>query len=124
MGADVLSLAIVREIVWPPSANDRITITDCAAAPQDVVWNELVASRDDLRRELGIEGPVFAYPYGGRENMTPERLDLVKRAGYRGCLSAYGGSNIGTIDPYNVVRRGIHWEFPDQAFLFACTGLR
>jgi peptidoglycan/xylan/chitin deacetylase (PgdA/CDA1 family) len=98
--------------------------TDCAAAPQDVVWNELVASRDDLRRELGIEEPVFAYPYGGRENMTPERLALVKQAGYRGCLSAYGGSNIGAIDRYNVVRRGIHWEFPDQAFLFACTGLR
>ena len=101
-----------------------VSHTDCAAAPQDMVWNELVASRDDLRREVGIEEPVFAYPYGGRGNMTAERLELVKRAGYRGCLSAYGGSNIGTIDRYNVLRRGIHWEFPDQAFLFACTGLR
>jgi hypothetical protein len=67
---------------------------------------------------------AFAYPYGGEHHMTPERLSDVQAAGYVGCLSAYGGSNIGSINPYNVLRRGIHWEFTEQAFLLECLGLR
>ena len=96
---------------------------DCAAEPEDVVWRELVDSRDTLRRELGLDGMLFAYPYGKRQNMTPERLELVKRAGYGGCLSAYGGANTGAVDRWNLMRRGIHWEFSDSAFLYACLGL-
>ena len=56
--------------------------------------------------------------------MTPERLELVRQAGYVACLSAYGGSNIGAVDPFNLLRRGIHWEYSDRAFLFACLGWR
>jgi len=97
---------------------------DCAAEDEDVVVTELARSRDDLRRELGITDPVFAYPYGGRQHMTPERLALVRKAGYAGCLSAYGGSNVGRVDRFNVLRLGIHWEFSDKAFMLACLGLR
>ena len=96
---------------------------DCAAEPEDTVRSELVRSREDLHRELGIAEPLFAYPYGGRQHMTPERLELVKQAGYRGCLGAYGGTNVGRVDRYDVRRRGIHWEFSDSAFLFECLGL-
>jgi hypothetical protein len=46
------------------------------------------------------------------------------RLGCVGCLSAYGGSNIETVDPYNVVRRGIHWEYSEKAFPLECLGLR
>ena len=63
-------------------------------------------------------------PYGGRKNMTPQRLELVKQAGYCGCLSAYGGVNVGKVDRYNVLRRGIHWEYTDRVFLFTCFGFR
>jgi len=97
---------------------------DCAAEPAETVRAELAQSLEHLHRELGIDSALFAYPYGGRQNMTPERLDLVRGAGYAGCLSAYGGTNIGTVDRYNVLRRGIHWEFSDRAFLFECLGLR
>ena len=83
---------------------------------------ELAESRDVLVRELGIVDPIFAYPYGKREHMTPERLDLVRQAGYRACLAAYGGSNIATVDRFNVLRRGIHWQFDDGAFLHECLG--
>ncbi len=97
---------------------------DCAAEPEETVRAELARSRDQLADELGISEPVFAYPYGGRQHMTPQRLELVRQAGYRGCLSAYGGTNVGTVDPYNVLRRGVHWEFSDAAFLIECLGLR
>jgi peptidoglycan/xylan/chitin deacetylase (PgdA/CDA1 family) len=96
---------------------------DCASEPEETVWDELVQSAEDLRRQLGLAEVIFAYPYGGRQHMTPERLSLVKRAGYAACLSAYGGTNVGTIDSFNVLRRGIHWEFSDQSFLLECLGL-
>ena len=100
-----------------------MTHIDCAAEPAETVWQELVGSLSDLRRELGLEQSLFAYPYGGRQHMTPERLELVKKAGYAGCLSAYGGTNIRRVERFNVLRRGIHWEFSDEAFALECLGL-
>jgi len=97
---------------------------DCAREPEATVVAELSESLDRLRTELGASDIVFAYPYGGRQHMTPERLERVKEAGYAGCLSAYGGSNISRVDPWNVLRRGIHWAFSDRAFLLECLGLR
>jgi len=97
---------------------------DCAGEPESVVWSELLQSRDDLRRELGLDDVVFGYPYGGRQHMNPQRLELVRKAGYSACLSAYGGSNVGTVDRFNVKRLGIHWQFSDQDLLFACLGVR
>ena len=97
---------------------------DCAAEPESVVKGELFQSSDDLRRELGIGPPILGYPYGGRQHMTPARLEWVKQAGEVGCLSAYGGSNIGRVDRYNVLRKGINHAFSDRAFEWDCLGLR
>ena len=96
---------------------------DCAAEPEEVVRAELEQSREDLRRELGMQRIIFSYPYGGRRHMTPERLELVKQAGYIGCVSAYDGSNVGRIEPFNVLRCAIHWEFSDRSFLYKSLGL-
>ena len=95
---------------------------DCAAEPEDLVRLELAQSRDDLRQQLGVAEPIFAYPYGGRQHMNAARLELVKQAGYVGCLSAYGGTNVKTVDRYNVLRRSISWEFDDQSFRRLCLG--
>ncbi|MGD8277835.1 MAG: polysaccharide deacetylase family protein [Gemmatimonadota bacterium] len=96
---------------------------DCAAEPADVVDAELRQSLTDLRRELGLRDVVFAYPYGGRQHMTADRLRIVRDAGYTACLSAYGGANTGAFDRFDIRRRGIHWEYSDPAFLFRCLGL-
>jgi peptidoglycan/xylan/chitin deacetylase (PgdA/CDA1 family) len=96
---------------------------DCAATEEELVVRELVDSRNEIRSRLGVEDVAFAYPYGGKGNMTEQRLALVKEAGYIGCLSAYGGTNVGHIDRFNIVRRGIHWEFSDKSFLWAALGL-
>ena len=100
-----------------------VTHIDCASEPTAVVWDQLVRSQADLRRELALQTCIFAYPYGGRQHMTPDRLDLVKQAGYSGCLAAYGGVNIGTVDRFDVRRGGISWAFTDHAFLFTCLGI-
>jgi peptidoglycan/xylan/chitin deacetylase (PgdA/CDA1 family) len=99
-----------------------VTHINCAAESESVVWEELFESRKKLQVELGIRDAIFAYPYGGKEHMTPVCLDMVKKAGYVGCLSAYGGVNVGRVDPYNVLRRGIHWEFSECAMLYECLG--
>ena len=97
---------------------------DCASESQETVIKELADSHATLVRELGIERQIFAYPYGGRQHMTEQRLALVKQQGYIGCLAAHGGNNLSTVNPFNVMRKGIHWEYSDQAFLFECLGLR
>lgn len=95
---------------------------DCAAEPESVVTDELTRSVQDLVRELNEPILAFAYPYGGRQHMTPARLERVKQAGYTACLSAFGGSNVRRVDRFQVLRRGIHWEYSDRAFLFECLG--
>ena len=95
---------------------------DCASEPEDLVKRELAQSRDDLQQQLGVFDPIFAYPYGGRQHMSAPRLELVKQAGYVACLSAYGGTNIGTVDRYNVLRRSISWEYDDHSFRRLCLG--
>lgn len=96
---------------------------DCAAESAQVVYDELCQSMDEIRSRIGINDVIFAYPYGGKKNMTDERLEMVRQVGYVGCLSAYGGSNIGKIDRFDILRRGIHWEFSDASFLHAALGL-
>ena len=96
---------------------------DLAGESEAVAWSELTRSRDDLRRELGLRDVILGYPYDGRQHMTAQRLDLVKQAGYTGCLPAYGGSNVGTVNPFNVRRLGTHWAFFDRPFRYECRGL-
>lgn len=95
---------------------------DCAIEPEARVREELRESRATLMRELAIDDVIFSYPYGGRRHMTPERLEWVKQAGYTGCVSAYGGTNIGAIDRWDVKRHGVHWEFADASFLYTAYG--
>ncbi len=97
---------------------------DCAAETDQRVLEELQESREVLKEQLGLSDMLFAYPYGGRQHMTEQRLELIRQEGYSGCLSAYGGVNINTVDRFNVLRRGIHWEFSDQAFLLESMGVR
>ena len=95
---------------------------DCGSADLSTVRHELIESRDALRENLGLDEILFAYPFGGRANMNPAALQLVKESGYAGCLSAYGGSIRGPVDSYNVVRTGIGANHTTLAFRAALEG--
>lgn len=95
---------------------------DCVAQPEERVRAELAQSLSDLQRELGARERDFAYPYGGRHQMNERVRGWVREQGYRSCLSAYGGSNVGSVDRWNVLRRGIHCDFSDAAFLAETLG--
>lgn len=93
-----------------------VTHLDCGQADLNTVRGELIQSRNALQERLGINELIFAYPFGGRQNMTPAALQVVKDVGYVGCLSAYGRYAKGPIDPYNVERTGIDHNFTLWAF--------
>lgn len=99
-----------------------VTHLDCGSADLGAVRRELIESRDALRRNLGLDEVIFAYPFGGRANMNAAALQLVKETGYAGCLSAYGGFIGGQVDPYNVVRAGMASNHTALAFRAALEG--
>lgn len=68
---------------------------------------ELVCSRQRLERELGTEIRLFSYPYGQRHQMTDANRQLVRAAGYRCCLSAYGGLVSLPADPFHLERTSV-----------------
>jgi len=61
------------------------------AIDADTAWRDLVESKQELEERLDRRVRWFAYPFGGREHFKPEYLQLVRDAGYEGCVSAYGG---------------------------------
>jgi peptidoglycan/xylan/chitin deacetylase (PgdA/CDA1 family) len=86
------------------------THIDCGRAPLEDVRRELVSSRATLQRELQLDTVTFAYPYGGRDNITPSARQLALDLGFAACLSAYGGSNAWP-DRQDIRRKGIHHDF-------------
>jgi len=93
-----------------------VTHLDCGGTDVEAVRRELIESRDVLKGKLGLDEVIFAYPYGGRANMTPAVLKMVEELGYAGCLSAYGEYNEGRLDRYNIRRVGIDCNFSMLAF--------
>jgi peptidoglycan/xylan/chitin deacetylase (PgdA/CDA1 family) len=93
-----------------------VTHLDCGQAPLPTVRAELETSRQRLRDELGKERVIFAYPFGGRANMTPAALAVVREMDFDGCLSAYGGVNDGAIDRFNVKRVGVNYSYTRTSF--------
>jgi len=99
-------LARMQEMGFTIGAH-TVTHINCARVNSETLRRELTESRDTLRSRLGIESPIFAYPFGKPEDITPQGLAMVRELGYRGCLSAYGGANEGPIDPFGVLRIGM-----------------
>jgi len=69
---------------------------------------EITSSRELLTRMLDVPTKAFAYPYGGIDDLTPEAGGAILAAGFELIASAYGGSNVGAIDPLNVRRVAVN----------------
>lgn len=77
---------------------------DMATEAPDAVRTELAKCRAKLEDALGVPPTLFAYPFGGRENISPASLDLVREAGFECCLGAFGGVNPPVADPFQLNR--------------------
>ena len=83
------------------------THVNLAGMDPDAIRQELAKCREVLQRELGEPATLFAYPFGGRDNISPASLSLVQEAGFQCCLSAYGGVNPPIADPFHLNRISI-----------------
>lgn len=99
-----------------------VTHMNCARAGEAELKAELAESKQALESELGLDRVLFAYPFGGRADITPDALSEVKNAGYGACLSAYGGVNVGPIDRFNVLRMPVSSGFDFGRFIARVEG--
>ncbi len=93
-----------------------------AASPADLVAAELVRSKQALEQELGLSEVMFAYPFGKRADITPERLEQVRQAGYVCNCSAYGGVNSLAPDIWDIRRQGVDHTFDPAALRAKIAG--
>ena len=73
---------------------------DLSAVPPEVARDEVLGARLDLEARLGSRVESFAYPYGGRNDVTDATRDIVKSAGLRCCCSSFGGINPAGTNPF------------------------
>jgi peptidoglycan/xylan/chitin deacetylase (PgdA/CDA1 family) len=80
---------------------------------------EIIGASSRLDAELGEHSGLFAYPFGGRRNMSEENQAVVNQLGLRCCLSAYGGTVRVGDDPLRLKRIAIsNWFLSPYQFGF------
>lgn len=77
---------------------------DLGSENPDVIRAELVECRTKLQAELGFSPSLFAYPFGGRRNISQSSVRLVQEAGFECCVSACGGVNGSMSNPFTLNR--------------------
>jgi peptidoglycan/xylan/chitin deacetylase (PgdA/CDA1 family) len=80
------------------------THIDMGRADLPAIRAELTRSKQQVEGELGKDVNLFAYPFGGLDNITEASRQLVRETGFRCCMGCYSGSNPATPDPYYLKR--------------------
>jgi peptidoglycan/xylan/chitin deacetylase (PgdA/CDA1 family) len=69
---------------------------------------ELHDSKDKIESEIGKAVTSFAYPFGRKDCIRPDVIDIIKEVGYGCCCSGYGGKVNNDSDVYNLRRIGMY----------------
>lgn len=92
---------------------------DLGKVEGDEAKKEIAGSREELREAIGRVPEHFAYPYGQKTNLLEGNRALVKCAGFRSCVSCFGGRAVSTTDPHRLRRVPISpWFRTPEQFLF------
>ena len=89
---------------------------DLGIADEQTVWAELELSKRKLHQQLGRPTPLFAFPFGGRNNICERSRALVRKAGFVDCAGCFGGVNPRTGNAFDLNRIPVGPGFvtPDQ----------
>jgi peptidoglycan/xylan/chitin deacetylase (PgdA/CDA1 family) len=93
---------------------------DLTAIDPARLQDELVASREELRRRLG-NVDHFSAPYGERARFSDAIADAAGGAGYQSCATAIRGVNTSALDIYTLHRDHLsaRWPVRDLAYFLA-----
>jgi peptidoglycan/xylan/chitin deacetylase (PgdA/CDA1 family) len=82
--------------------------------------DELLSSREELRRRLG-NVDHFSAPYGERSRFSDAIADAAGGAGYESCATAIRGLNTSALDVYKLHRHHLsaRWPVRDLAYFLA-----
>jgi len=80
---------------------------DLGKVEPELAQKEIYGCREDLHSELGIDCDLFAYPYGGPENINETSLGIVRQAGFGSCFSCHGGIIKPTDNAFEILRMPI-----------------
>jgi peptidoglycan/xylan/chitin deacetylase (PgdA/CDA1 family) len=89
------------------------THIDMGSLPPEQIRAELRQSREILETQIGRRVGLFAYPFGGRNNINDISLQLVRDEGFDCCVSCCGGVNSGEPDVFALNRLPISGWFTD-----------
>lgn len=84
---------------------------DLGQCGDEVALSELTCSKEDLEEILQRPVTMFSYPFGSPQNIRPEVVELVRRAGYEAMFSAHGGNVTRQSDPFNLPRVSMSGTF-------------
>lgn len=92
------------------------THIDLGTADEQTAWAELKLSKRKLHEELGRPTPLFAYPFGSRNNINERSRALVRKAGFVCCAANFGGVNprTGNVFDINRIPVGPGFVTPEQ----------
>jgi len=87
---------------------------DCASRDRATLRREIAESRKDIESHIGKRVRFFAFPFGGRENISSEAVEIASGA-YEHFASGFGGDNLRHADACNqhLFRRNLYphpWE--------------
>jgi peptidoglycan/xylan/chitin deacetylase (PgdA/CDA1 family) len=68
-----------------------VTHANMAAVDLEQARRELVDSRKTLEDQLSRAVHWFAFPFGQRQNIRLDRVQMIQEAGYQGSVSGFGG---------------------------------
>jgi len=84
------------------------THANLARIPIEDSIREIETSIHKYKHFLGKKPRMMAFPFGGKEDITPQIVDYIKNGGQIDALfSAYGNKNISPIDRWNIKRINI-----------------
>lgn len=93
---------------------------DLTSLDDDRLQDELLSSREELRRRLG-NVQHFSAPYGERSRFSDAIGDAAGGAGYESCATAIRGINRSALDVYRLHRHHLsaRWPVRDLAYFLA-----
>jgi peptidoglycan/xylan/chitin deacetylase (PgdA/CDA1 family) len=89
---------------------------DLGTADAASVRADLEMSKRQMEEQLGTPARLFAFPFGGRNNISDASRELVREAGFSCCLGCFGGANDLDTGPFhlNRISMAVGFDTPDQ----------